>query len=81
MRYLLGFIAEVIVLFIASYLLLGVWDIEIISKHNLNRLLMSIAIIFVTAAVLVLLIIIPFKKSFIKNYDNSTEGIAEKKIE
>jgi len=81
MKYFLGFIITIVLLFISAYFLLGVWGVDIISKENLNKSLISLGIVSSTIFVLIVFVFIPFFKSNNKGYDNNQKGIVQKKIE
>lgn len=79
MKYFLGFIITVVILFISAYFLLGIWDINIISEENLSKSLISLAIVSSTLFILIVFVFIPFFKSNNIGYDKNQKGVAEKK--
>lgn len=80
MKYVIGVLATALVLFVATYFLLRIWDINLLSPENFSKLMYSILIIVVTAVVLIVAIIIPFFGGNKRGYDQRSEGIAQKKI-
>lgn len=81
MKYFIGLIITVVLLFISAYFLLGIWGIDIISKENLNKSLLSLAIVTVTIFILIVFVFIPFFKPNNIGYEKNQKGLAQKKIE
>lgn len=80
MKYLFGTLITFFILAIATYFVLLVWDINLISQENFNRSLQTFGIIFVLAVLLN--IVTPF---FFKNhsagYDQNSGNVAQPKKE
>lgn len=80
MKYFIGFLIISIVLFISTYFLLSVWDIDLMSEQNFNRTLLSLGIIISTAFILAVIVFVPlFFKSTDTDYQSTTNGVAQKK--
>lgn len=77
MKYLIGIFVTAIVLFASTFFLLRVWGIEMLSPEYTSKLLYSVAIIVVTAIIIVA-IILAFSHNT-KGYDKNGTGIAQKK--
>ena len=78
MKYILGTIVTFIILSIATYFVLLIWDINLISQENFNKSLITLGVIFLLA--IVLNIVTPF---FFKNhsggYDKDAGNVAQAK--
>lgn len=79
MKYIIGILLTALVLFASTFFLLRVWGIEMLSPEYTTKLLYSVAIIVVTATILVVGIILPFSHNT-KDYDKNGSGIAQKKM-
>lgn len=78
MKYLIGTIVTFIVLAVTSYFVLQIWDINIISKENFNKSVLTLGILLVLS--ILLNILFPF---FFKNqaagYDQTAKNVAQRK--
>lgn len=79
MKYIIATLAISLVLFGATYFLLGLWGIEMLSPERTKQLLYSLGIIVVTSFILVVGIILPFFNHNTKGYDTQSGGMAQKK--
>lgn len=80
MKYLIGILATVLVLFLTLYMVLRIWDIEMFSHENLTKLLYSLGIMVVAAVFLLVVIIFPIFGNPGKGYDKNGQGIAQRKL-
>ncbi|MFV0566129.1 MAG: hypothetical protein ACK5NB_09890 [Flavobacteriaceae bacterium] len=78
MKYVLGFIVSVICLFLFSYFLLQIWDINMIDKNNLGKLSWSVGLTVLGSIVFVLLYGFFFKNPA-KGYENSDTVVQRKR--
>lgn len=80
MKYVLSFFITAIILFVSTYFLLNIWDINMLSEKNFKQTLLSLGIIFITSFLLIVFVIVPiFMKSNQKEYEKDQKGIAQKK--
>lgn len=80
MRYLLGTLITFIILAIAAYFVLQIWDINLISKENFNRSMVTLIAILILS--IVLNVVAPFFfKNYAKGYDASSGNVAQRKEE
>ena len=78
MRYLLGTLITFIILAIAAYFVLQIWDINLISKENFNRAMVTLIAILILS--IVLNVVAPFFfKNHAKGYDPSSGNVAQRK--
>lgn len=81
MKYVLSFFITAIILFVSTYFLLNIWDINMLSEKNFKQTLLSLGIIFITSFLLIVFVIVPiFLKSNQNEYEKDQKGIAQKKI-
>ncbi|MFN3020847.1 hypothetical protein ACK1KB_07660 [Chryseobacterium sp. TY3] len=80
MKYLIGFLAIALILFAATFFMLRLWGIEMLSPEYTTKLLYSLGIIVVTAFILIVAIILPFFNHNTKGYNRNGDGIAQKKL-
>ena len=80
MKYLFGTLITFIILAVAAYFVLQIWDINLISPENFNRSLLTFIIIFGLA--ILLNVVAPF---FFKNhsagYNKDAGNVAQPKKE
>lgn len=82
MKYLLSFLFTAIVLFVATYFLLGIWGIEILTPGEFRKTMWTVGIVVATAALLTIVIIAPFIKRYQDRvrYDQNADGVAQRKL-
>lgn len=81
MKYIFGILFTLVILFIATYFLLGMWGIRLLDAENFNKVLWTTGILTVTSIVLVCFVIIPFFGSA-KNGNFEDKGkVAQRKID
>ncbi|WP_293956787.1 MULTISPECIES: hypothetical protein [unclassified Sphingobacterium] len=81
MKYIFGILFTLVILFIATYFLLGMWGIRLLDAENFNKVLWTTGILTVTSIVLVCFVIIPFFGSG-KNGNFEDKGkVAQRKID
>jgi len=81
MKYIFGILFTLVILFIATYFLLGMWGIRLLDAENFNKILWTTGILTVTSIVLVCFVIIPFFGSG-KNGNFEDKGkVAQRKID
>ncbi|KUF47187.1 hypothetical protein AV926_11350 [Myroides marinus] len=75
MKYIIGFIACVVVLTTALYIVLGFWDISLFDPQYLTNTYKTIGVIGVVAILLILIVSFFFKANH-KGYDTSKGNVA-----
>ncbi|WP_367210285.1 hypothetical protein [Sphingobacterium sp. R2] len=81
MKYIFGILFTLVILFIATYFLLGMWGIRLLDAENFNKVLWTTGILTVTSIVIVCFVIIPFFGSG-KNGNFEDKGkVAQRKID
>lgn len=80
MKYAIGVFVTALILFVATYFLLKIWGINMLDAEDFSRILYTIAIVIVTAFVLVVFILIPVFKKPDAGYNKNGDGIAQKKV-
>ncbi|WP_312364304.1 hypothetical protein [Sphingobacterium sp.] len=81
MKYIFGILFTLVILFIATYFLLGMWGIRLLDAENFNKVLWTTGILTVTSIVLVCFVIIPFFGSG-KNGNFEDKGkVAQRKLD
>lgn len=80
MRNLLGIFITFLVLALATYFVLQIWDIDLISSENFNKSLLTLGLLFLLS--IALTIITPFFfKNHSKGYDTNSGNVAQSKNE
>ncbi len=78
MKYIIGIIVTSVILFIATYFILGIWGIDIMSSENIKKTLITLVIILGVSFFL-LIILSFFFKNETREYDNNKGNIAQPK--
>ncbi|MDM1293463.1 hypothetical protein HX021_04040 [Sphingobacterium sp. N143] len=81
MKYIVGILFTLVVLFIATYFLLGLWGINLLEAGHFSKILWTTAILILTAIILVCFIILPFFGSGRQGKYEDTGKVAQRKIE
>ena len=79
MKQIFGIFIVLIVLFIFTYILGNIWDIQIFSSNDFNNVMKTIALLIGSSLVIIILVGFFFKNQS-KGYEK-TEGIVGKKRE
>ncbi|MEO8253918.1 MAG: hypothetical protein ABI554_05965 [Flavobacterium sp.] len=78
MKYLIGTLITFIILAIASYFVLQIWEINLMSKEHFNQSMFTLGIILFLS--IVLNIVVPFFfKNHAKGYDPNSGNVAQSK--
>ncbi|WP_282636450.1 hypothetical protein [Sphingobacterium thalpophilum] len=60
MKYIFGILFTLVILFVATYFLLGLWGIRLLDAENFSKILWTTGILTVTSIILVCFVVIPF---------------------
>lgn len=60
MKYIFGILFTLVILFVATYFLLGLWGIRLLDAENFSKILWITGILTVTSIILVCFVVIPF---------------------
>ncbi|MDF2476846.1 MAG: hypothetical protein K0S24_2329 [Sphingobacterium sp.] len=81
MKYIFGILFTLVILFVATYFLLGLWGIQFLNAENFSKILWTTGILTLTSIVLVCFVILPFFGSG-KNGKYEDKGkVAQRKID
>ncbi|MGE8429144.1 MAG: hypothetical protein ACN6O7_14780 [Sphingobacterium sp.] len=81
MKYLFGILFTLVILFVATYFLLGLWGIKLLEAENFSKILWTTGILTLTSVVLVCFVILPFFGSGKQgNYEDKGK-VAQRKID
>lgn len=81
MKYIFGILFTLVILFVATYFLLGLWGIHLLDAENFSKILWTTGILTLTSIILVCLVILPFFGSG-KNGKYEDKGkVAQRKID
>ncbi|WP_343538233.1 hypothetical protein [Sphingobacterium thalpophilum] len=60
MKYIFGILFTLVILFVATYFLLGLWGIRLLDAENFSKILRTTGILTLTSIILVCFVVIPF---------------------
>lgn len=60
MKYIFGILFILVILFVATYFLLGLWGIRLLDAENFSKILWTTGILTLTSIILVCFVVIPF---------------------
>ncbi|MCW8312102.1 hypothetical protein ABTW24_13555 [Sphingobacterium thalpophilum] len=60
MKYIFGILFTLVILFVATYFLLGLWGIRLLDAENFSKILWTTGILTLTSIILVCFVVIPF---------------------
>ena len=81
MKYIFGILLTLVILFVATYFLLGLWGIRFLDADNFSKILWTTGILTLTCIILVCFVILPFFGSG-KNGKYEDKGkVAQRKID
>ncbi|MDR2274072.1 MAG: hypothetical protein LBF27_24410 [Sphingobacterium sp.] len=81
MKYIFGILFTLVILFVATYFLLGLWGIHFLDAENFSKILWTTGILTITAIILVCFVILPFFGAG-KNGKYEDKGkVAQRKID
>lgn len=81
MKYLFGILFTLVILFVATYFLLGLWGIQLLDAQNFSKILWTTGILTLTSIILVCFIIIPFFGSGRNGTYEDKGKVAQRKID
>ncbi|WP_257667443.1 sporulation protein YqfD [Parapedobacter tibetensis] len=78
MKFIIGFLAMLIVLALLTYVVLRIWDIDVIAPEHMSKSLKTLGVLAIGSTVLTMIIAFFFRNDK-KGYDRARGSVAQPK--